>query len=127
MKKKSQIELAQVLANNPLQPIMIIGYQPDNWDNAVYIMGNTDERELHIPSLWHKELDNKAAKGRTHLIVADLEKVSKEEQNKFAGLLKDRRAGNYKLPNNAQIIIPVNDKNKISAKIQSLCLVWEVK
>lgn len=127
MDTKAEVKLKQVLSSNPGHPLLLIGASGFEFENYVGLSASIDERELHIPMNWHKLLEKKAQKSKAYLIIEGLEQLGEQKQEKFAGLLKDRRAGGYKLPANVQIIIPVAEKNKISKKIQSLSLLWEIK
>jgi len=127
MNLETKIKLDQILANNAYNPLIVVGnFEPDS-ENCVFLMAGCDERELHIPGGWHLELQQKAAQSKVLLVIAGLDCIAAEKQQKFAGLLKDRRAGNYKLPDNAQIVIPVADKNALSKRILALSLLWEIK
>ena len=127
MSTKAELKLEQVLRNNPLQPLVLAGKGTFEGENCLALSATTDERELHIPSGWHKQLDLLAQTGKVYLLIEGMGEIAASEQDKFAGLLKDRRAGNYKLPDNAQIIIPVKDIKTLSNKIQTLALVWDAK
>ncbi len=127
MDMKAEVKLKQVLAANSAHAVIVVGATDFEFENYVRLSADIDERELHIPMHWHKLLEMKAKKPKAYLIVDGLESLDRKEQGKFAGLLKDRRAGNYKLPANVQIVIPVAQRDKVSAQIQSLALVWEVK
>lgn len=127
MTTKTELKLEQVLRNNPLIPIVIAGKKGFEAENFVPLPAGINERELHIPSGWHKLLDLQAQDERVYLVIEGLDEAAPVDQDKFTGLLKDRRAGNYKLPANAQIVIPVRDKEKLSEKIRALVLVWDIK
>lgn len=127
MEMKAEFKLKQVLAANPAQTVIVVGAPDFEIDNYVSLSADIDERELHIPMHWHKLIEMKAKKPKAYLLIEGLDRLDDIAQQKFAGLLKDRRAGNYKLPANVQIVIPVAQREKVSAKIQSLSLVWEVK
>lgn len=127
MDTKAEVKLKQVLSSNPDHPLLLIGANGFKFENYVELSASIDERELHIPTNWHKLLEKKAQKTKVYLIIKGLEQLEEQKQEKFAGLLKDHRAGGYKLPANVQIIIPVAEKDKISKKIQSISLLWKIK
>lgn len=127
MTTKTKLKLEQVLRNNPLQPLVIAGNEIPEMENSISLMASVDERELHIPSGWHKLLEMKAQNQKAYLVIESLDEVDCEKQEQFAGLVKDRRAGNYKLPANVQIVIPVRDKSRLSKKIQLLSLIWDIE
>ena len=65
--------------------------------------------------------------GACYLVIDGLDTVSQAEQEKFLPLLKDRRAGMFKLPPNIQIVMPVQRAAAVSKKIKAVSLMWEVK
>ncbi len=124
MIKKSKIKLSQVIKNNNLNPLIILGNELKEYQNKVEISANIDERFLNLSADWQEELTQKSSQEKAYCIIIGIEDISLQEQEKFVNLLKNRRAGNYKLPNNAMIIILANNENKISDKIKSLSLMW---
>lgn len=118
-----KLKLAHILQDNQL-PLLIEGMADFEFDNSVSIMANITERELYYPSGWDKELSHCAKTGKAYLVIKGLDKISVKAQEKFITLIKDLRAGNYKIPENVQIIILVNDKSLISQKILNLIISW---
>lgn len=127
MTTQTALKLEQVLNNNPQQPVIVIGASDLKISNFIDLPADIDERELHIPSHWHKRLNIKAENNKAVLFIGNLDSVPLQKQEQFARLLKDRRAGNYKLPANVQIVISASDKNRLSEKICSLALVWDAR
>lgn len=127
MTEKEKIKLEQVLANNPAHPVIVAGTQNAGEENSVVLAADMNERDLHMPSFWQKITDLKARNNTVRLVIEGLDALAPAEQEKFVPLIKDRRAGNYKLPANVQIVIPVAEKGRVCPKIQSLSLVWEVR
>lgn len=127
MTEKEKIKLEQVLVNNPAHPVIVVGVQNVGEENSIVLAAGVNERDLHMPSFWQKITDLKARNNSVRLVIEGLDELMPVEQEKFLPLIKDRRAGNYKLPANVQIVIPVADKGKVCSKIQSLSLVWEVR
>lgn len=126
MDKKAELKLMQVLQNNPAHPLVIAGESDIRLENFVSLDAGIDERELHLPTHWHKLLETKSKSKKAYLIISGLDKIDGARQEIFAPLLKDRRAGNFKLPANVQIVVPVADKSKLSRRILSLALVWDI-
>lgn len=127
MDKKTELELRQVLKNNSKHPLVVAGDVHIDFKDFTSLDAKMDERELHIPANWHNLLESKAQNKKNYLLISGLDTVEYRQQEIFVSLLKDRRAGNFKLPENIQIIIPVADKNKLSPRILSLVLVWDVE
>lgn len=126
VKAISKIVLEQILHNNPLQPLVVVGKCAFNDEYAVFLDADIDERELHIPTKWKDQIQAIDSRDSAYLVVQNLDTQSFEAQNKFSGLLKDRRAGNFKLGNNVHIVLAVSDINKISPELKKLSLVWEI-
>ena len=122
----SKIFLEQILHNNPLQPLIVAGKCAFNDEYAVFLDADIDERELHIPTVWKEKIEAIDSCNSVYLVVKDMDTQSFDEQKKFAGLLKDRRAGNFKLGNNVHIVISAGDINKISPELKKLSLIWEI-
>ncbi len=117
----------QVLDNNPRHPVILAGNTELSLPSCVFMPADIAERELFIPSDWSKALDFEAQRGKAYLLIEGLDKLAPAQQRKFCMLLKNRRAGNYKLPDNVSIVIPVADKSGLSAEILSLSLLWDVE
>lgn len=127
MSIRAVLQLERVLADNPLQPVIVVGSLSGKGEMSVVLPATVAERELHIPTAWHKELDFKAKEEKAYLVIEGLDGLSPERQEKFVSLIKDRRAGNYKLPANAQIVMPVAAEENVAPKIRMLSLLWEIK
>ena len=82
--------------------------------------GTLNEGKL-LPPNWYNELVKKCNKESTILIITDLSKISKEEQEKFYEILKYRKIGTLELPKNC--IILVNGKlEELNETIKSLVI-----
>ena len=126
VKPASKIFLEQILRNNPLQPLIVAGKCSFNDEYAVFLAADIDERELHIPTTWKDKIQAIDSRNTVYLVIQDLDSLNFEQQNKFAGLLKDRRAGNFKLGNNVRVVISVDDAAKVSPELKKLSLIWEI-
>ncbi|MBQ8480917.1 MAG: hypothetical protein IJ532_00085 [Alphaproteobacteria bacterium] len=126
VKAVSKIFLEQILRNNPLQPLIVVGKCAFNDEYAVFIDADIDERELHIPTQWKEEIQAIDSSNSVYLVVQNLDTQSFDEQKKFVGLIKDRRAGNFKLGNNVHIVISISDLNKVAPELKKLSLLWEI-
>ncbi len=141
MTKAQILKLKQVLENNRSWPMILSGIDTSTYlnetgefplANAIQINAFIPEDQLHksnaLTPLWMNEVDEKTSKTDTsYLVIEGLDTISKEVQKKFIPLIKDRRAGLYKLPGTVQIIIPVADKTSVENSIQSFCLTWDLK
>lgn len=122
----SKIFLEQILRNNPLQPLIVAGKCAFNEEYAVFLNADIDEREMHIPTVWKDKIEAIDNRNAVYLVVQNLDTLNFEQQMKFAGLIKDRRAGNFKLGNNVRIVISVNDAENVAPVLKKLSLVWEI-
>ena len=127
MATKSRFLLEQFLNNNQQQPLLIVSNMKFKPYNFVNLPAETEERELHVKSEWQLLLNKKAESGKAYLVITNLDEVSITQQELFIGLIKDKRAGSYKLPINVQIIMPVKNGDVISEKIKKLSLVWSAE
>lgn len=127
MNNKKKMLFEQVLDNNPLHPVILAGCEDLSLPSCVFMPADIAERELFIPSDWSKMLDFEAQNGKAYLLIEGLDRLEPAQQNKFCMLLKNRRAGNYKLPDNVRIVIPVTDKSGLSGDILSFSLLWDVE
>ena len=118
MTPKSKMRLAQVLVNNKAWPLVIIGAAVRDLPPAAVIPAGISERELY--------LDMDISEAGEFWVIDGLDKLSESEQEKFVGLLKDRRVGGRKIPSGVQIVIPVGRRGRLSPQILRLCLVWEI-
>ena len=66
------------------------------------------------------ECVGKLTKKKDFLVIDGLDGVSETEQEKFIPLLKDRQILSSKLPDEVQILIPVNEVKKVSNDVKSL-------
>ncbi|MBE6453210.1 MAG: hypothetical protein E7012_06980 [Alphaproteobacteria bacterium] len=124
MDKKTKIMLNQVLQNNLYNPIILVGLTDYVFENTVVLSADIDARELNVTTDWCKKFVPFSNAERVCLQICGLDKLEKDEQMKFVGLLKDRRIGSYKLPDNVQIVVLVDDLGNVSERIKSLVLVW---
>lgn len=100
--------------------------------DAVTIDASILEADLHKSNAytppWMQETAQKTENGAfCYLVIDALDTLPTGIQHKFLPLLKDRRAGLYKLPPHVQIIMPVRHLENISDKIKAVSLSWTVK
>lgn len=127
MVTKSRFLLEQFLNNNQQQPLLIVSAIKFEPYNFIALPADIDERELHLKSEWQTQLNQIAKKDKAYLVIENLDEISMTQQEQLIGLIKDKRAGIYKLPTNVQIIMPVKNCDAISEKIKKLSLVWSAE
>lgn len=127
MNEEAKNKLKKVLSSNSKNPLIIVLNEDVTFENSVTINATINERDLHMESMWQKKIMLRHSDKHLFLVISGLDNVEIDEQNKFSHLLKDRRSGNFKLPEYVQIVIPIKNKEKVSNQIKSLSLLWEVK
>ena len=115
--------LNQFLANNKDCPLLIETTLSLIDNQHIMLSANTNFRTILLSNEFNK-LNHSGDNDHSYLVITDIENVSFEKQQNFVNLIKNRRLGQYKLPQNIQIIIPVKNKNKIIPDITKLSLVW---
>lgn len=62
-----------------------------------------------------EKIDKKCAKNiLCYFVIKEIDKVSKEAQNRFVGLIKDREFNGYILPDNCIIVLTVTNKTALT-------------
>lgn len=134
MQKKNHLKLNRLLSDNRTVPLILAGLTADTFENGIRLPADTDEGALHLSNMfmppWMKAVEKVASqtgKAVCYLVIDGLDTVSQVEQEKFLPLLKDRRAGLFKLPSNIQIVMPVQNAMSVSQKIKAVSLSWALK
>lgn len=152
MTQTELLKLRQVLKNNRTTPLIIGTASQSNSDisakaladdvisnisahlfaNAITIDASILEADLHKSNAhtppWIEETAQKTANSTScYLVIDALDTMPTDIQHKFLPLLKDRRAGLYKLPPHVQIVMPVRHLENVSDKIKAVSLSWTVK
>jgi len=121
-----KIKLKMLMENNRAWPLVIGGAMASDIRDAAVMPATISVRDLNTGE-WVAELET-LGRGRDWfpMVIDGLDKLTPAAQEKFIRLVKDRRAGIYKLPKNIQIIIPVKNISRVSQEIQKLALVYNV-
>lgn len=152
MTQTELLKLRQVLKNNRTTPLIIGTVSQSDSDisakaladdvisnisahlfaDAVTIDASILEADLHKSNAytppWMQETAQKTENGAfCYLVIDALDTLPTGIQHKFLPLLKDGRAGLYKLPPHVQIVMPVKHLENISDKIKAVSLSWTVK
>lgn len=135
MEKQNMIKLIKVLDNNKHNNILIMGITGENFEDAVIIPATIPSQKLGIgidnkgeyvyPS-WLREIEEKKSSENILIIIDELDKVSKDEQEKFYGMLKYKGINGYTFPANSQIVCTSRstDQSKISERILGLNIIY---
>lgn len=120
-----KINLKNVVAGNRYWPLIIGGAGASDLGGLV-MPATISVRDLNTGK-WVDELRVIAADQKNVVMAIDgMDTLTPRAQEKFIGLLKDRRAGTRKLPDNVQIVIPVKSVDAVAAQIQRLSLIYNV-
>lgn len=120
-----KIKLKSVLESNTRWPLLIGGAAASDFAGPV-MPATISPRDLNTGN-WVGELgDLGAGMDRLVMIIDGMDKLTPRAQEKFIRLIKDRRGGMHKLPDNVQIVIPVKNVNSISDQIKRLALIYNV-
>lgn len=124
MNTKEKIKFMQIVNNNPTYPILVQNNESFDMENIFSLPTDISDRELHLPTGWHEQLIAKAQaqSDKIYLTIEQIDNLSLKEQQKFIPLLKDRRAGNFKLPDNVQIIISAKNLQNVAQEIKKYAL-----
>lgn len=135
MENKAKSKIAQILKNNQKWPILICGATSDIFSKSVVIPATisttqlgmyTDDNGTLCPQ-WAIDLKNTSQKTEKVILCIDnLDSVEYVEQEKFCGLLKNKGINGFSFPQNVQIVATAKDLSKISEKIKSLTIFFEI-
>ncbi len=120
MVKTRSEQLKKVMENNRDWALIMEGAAEEEIGEGLRIDARITEDELNRGD--YKVRMKEAEK----IIIANMDKVGHTEQEKFMSLLKDRRLNGQKLPEKAQIIIPVGYGADIAPALDRVCLRWKV-
>ena len=134
MNANLKLKLNKILSNNKSWPIILEGLDATLIKDAVIIKADINSQDLgikidgngYVYPNFINELENSENK---ILIIDKLDEISKEEQEKFYGLIKYKGINGYKFPKETQIIITtkINGLNKISQNILNLTLNFKLE
>lgn len=133
MENKAKIN--KILTDNASTPIIFIGANASEITNAVVIDAHIPSAELGILPTENgykypqfvRQLMALQMKGIMPVVVIEsIDKISKDEQEKFYGLLKYRGLNGYKLPQNARIALLADKATDIANRIVQLSLVYKM-
>lgn len=120
-----KIKLKSIVECNTTWPLVIGGVSARDFDGP-RMPATISPRDLN-DGRWVQELCQMGV-GMTRLVMVidGLDEIGPRAQEKFIRLLKDRRAGIYKLPDNVQIIMPVKSVARVSPVLCKLSIIYNV-
>lgn len=125
-----------ILQNNNSWPIILQGVESSLFKNAVIINSlipssklgiNIDDNGNYIYPDFCLKLMQKENNKNIILLIKNLDEISKLDQEKFYGIIKNKAINGYNFPTQTQIILTCNDYKKISKKISSLCINYKLE
>lgn len=127
MEKLSKKDILVLTENSP---VMILGGKADDFENAVILDANISSSFLAVLNganglLKPDWLLNLESKKSRLLVVNNLDKVEKYEQEKFYEILKYKTVSNISLPKYTKIIVLAKNLKNINENILRQCLVIE--
>ena len=125
MNSKEKLKFMQILNNNPTYPVLVKTDDKLDLDNMVKLPAAMPAHELVVPTRWNQKILMKEKDEKVYLCIENIDKIEIEEQEKFVPLLKDKRAGNFKLPGNVQIVISAKDFANVAPLIKKFALYIE--
>lgn len=127
--KQERLEMVKNYLNCDV-PILLEDIPANIFDGAVILNADCDNSLLNgryegtefIAPNWYNQLIEKSKTNHPLLIISDISKISKEEQSKFAEILKYKKISTFDLPQNCIIIVTCSNlkENKINEEIYSL-------
>lgn len=136
MTEEMKTKLAKILKDNTKWPLIIEGVSCSNFPTSIIIPANTPSSNLGIiPGetgleypVWATEIIEKSKKSKKIIVcISNLDEISQEEQEKFYGMIKYKGINGFKFPEQAQIILPVKNTEKISKRILNLALSFKLE
>ena len=125
MNAKEKIKFTQILKNNPTYSVLVKTDTKLELDNMIKLPVALPASELAVPTRWNQKVLMKENDEKVYLCIENIDKISIDEQEKFLPLIKDKRAGNFKLPANVQIVISAKDFAKVAPQIKKFALFIE--
>ena len=127
MKNNSKIN--QIFDYAKISPVLAVGFPVEIFEGALIFNATIDSKELAVLNTqnglkypdWYVAIAKR--KGLRQLIIADVDKISKEEQEKFYEMLKYKQISGVDLPKNTEIIVLAKNLKNVSETILRLCTI----
>lgn len=90
---------------------------------AVIMKANVSDKFMYAGALppFAEKINNKAVKHKiVYFVITDIDKASKENQQRFVGLVKDKYIDGYNLPDNCIVVFTVKDETTLKNIIPEL-------
>ncbi len=112
--------------NARIAPVLIKDIDKKTFNDAVIIDSSIDSKDLGVVNTakginypkWYDEL---LKLDFNILIIKDIDKIEKYEQEKFYEILKYKEISNIKLPKGLQIFVTYSNIDNVADSIISLC------
>ena len=134
MDKENFEKLKEVVKNNYKWPLLLGNVTSDYFSTAVVLSAEENINNLEVGytsdgdklPTWLTELNIISQKyDRPMLVIDRIDKLELAEQEKFKYILKG--SSSCVLPKNTQILLTVDNLNKVSNKLRQLCIIYEAE
>lgn len=124
----TQSKLKNIVKLSKTNPVLVEKVPAELFDNAVVITGDINSKQLGIVQVekglkapkWFTQLNR--MEGDKLLVIANVDDVKKEEQEKFYEVLKYKQISGVDLPQGTSIIVLAKDIKNVSETILRLCI-----
>lgn len=129
MKNKEKMNLLKSYIVSNVAPILTDFIEVATLPHTIVIPANCEPSELcgyynndkYLAPDWYYELKNNKL-----LVIAKIDEITKEEQQKFIELLKYRQVSTFKIPDDISIILTANKINKDTINEELFSLVAQI-
>lgn len=112
-----------------LSPVLAVGLPAEIFEGALVLDSNIDSSKLGIVNTekglnypdWYVAIAKR--RGLRQIVISDIDKISKEEQEKFYEMLKYKQISGVDLPENTEIIVLAKNIKNVSETIIRLCAI----
>ena len=90
---------------------------------AVIMSASVSNKFMYVGGLppFAEKINKKAAKHEiVYFVITNIDKASKENQQRFVGLVKDKHIDGYDIPNNCIVVFTVKDETTLKNIIPEL-------
>mgnify|MGYP004550607421 FL=1 len=127
---KEKLEMLNEYLKNTNIPVLVEDIPLEIFSDYVIIPSDINFKELdghyekteYCPPSWYTSLVDKYKENKAILVITNINKISKNDQEKFVEILKYKKVSTFDLAKNVRIILTANNlkENEISEEIYSL-------
>ncbi len=127
---KEKLEMLNEYLKNTNIPVLVEDIPLEIFSDYVIIPSDINVKELdghyekteYCPPSWYTSLVDKYKENKAILVITNINKISKNDQEKFVEILKYKKVSTFNLTKNVRIILTANNlkENEINEEIYSL-------